>query len=132
VNQCENQVVRDEWIEKRKPQEEGCSRRNARLAILAILETRSSVQPPTAGIHHAFSNPEQLALWIKSRLSELVQTIIDDVNKGRFFAYLTRWRQPEEMYHRDLCMLFVADKSELPHIASWELPMLPSWLRVGA
>ncbi len=76
----------------------------------------------TAGIHHAFSNPEQLALWIKSCLVELAQSVIDDVNKGRYFAYLTRWRQPEEMYHRALYMLFVADKSELPHIASGELP----------
>jgi hypothetical protein len=28
---------------------------------------------------------------------ELVQSVIDDVNEGRFFAYLTRWRRPEEM-----------------------------------
>ena len=78
--------------------------------------------PTTAGIHHAFSGPEQLALWIKLCLAELVQSVIDDVNKGRYFAYLTRWRQPEEMYHRALYMLFVADKPELPHIASGDLP----------
>ena len=53
---------------------------------------------------------------------ELVQSVIDDVNKGRYFAYLTRWRQPEEMYHRALYTLFVADKAAIPHIVSGELP----------
>jgi hypothetical protein len=78
--------------------------------------------PTTAGLHHAFSNPEQLALWVKSCIVELVQSVIDDVNRGRYFAYLTRWRQPEEMYHRGLYTLFVADKSAIPHIVSGELP----------
>lgn len=78
--------------------------------------------PTTAGIHHAFAKPETTAEWVKSCIVELVQSVMDDVNKGRFFAYLTRWRQPEEMYHRALYMLFVADKAELPHIASGELP----------
>src|SRR5712692_7386449 len=78
--------------------------------------------PTTAGLHHAFSNPERLALWVKSCIVELVQSVIDDVNKGRYFAYLTRWRQPEEMYHRALYMLFVADPAAIPHIVSGELP----------
>jgi hypothetical protein len=78
--------------------------------------------PTTAGIHHAFSKPEQLALWVKGCLVELVQSVIDDVNKGRFFAYLTRWRQPEELYHRALYVLFVADAAEIPHVVSGELP----------
>jgi hypothetical protein len=76
----------------------------------------------TAGLHHAFSKPEQLALWVKSCIVEVVQSVIDDVNKGRYFAYLTRWRQPEEMYHRVLYMLFVADRAAIPHIVSGELP----------
>lgn len=76
----------------------------------------------TAGLHHTFSKPEQLALWVKGCIVELVQSVIDDVNKGRYFAYLTRWRQPEEMYHRVLYMLFIADKSAVPHIISGELP----------
>lgn len=49
----------------------------------------------TAGLHHAFAKPDQLALWVKSCMVELVQSVIDDVNKRRYFAYLTRWRQPE-------------------------------------
>jgi hypothetical protein len=65
--------------------------------------------PTTAGIHHAFSKPEQLAEWVKMCIVELVQSVIQDVNSGRFFAYLTRWRQLEEMYHSSLYILFVAD-----------------------
>jgi hypothetical protein len=76
----------------------------------------------TAGIHHAFARPEQLALWVKSSLVELVQSVIDDVNRNRYFAYLTRWRQPEEMYYRALYVLFIAHTDEIPHIASGELP----------
>jgi hypothetical protein len=78
--------------------------------------------PITVGLHHVFSDSERLALWVKSCIVELVQSVIDDVNKGRYFAYLTRWRQPEEMYHRALYMLFVADQAAIPHIVSGELP----------
>lgn len=76
----------------------------------------------TAGVHHAFAKPEQLALWSKGCLVEFVQSVIDDVNNHRYFAYLTRWRQPEELYHRALYVLFVADAAEIPHIASGDLP----------
>jgi hypothetical protein len=76
----------------------------------------------TAGIHHAFSKPETVAEWVKSCIVEIVQSVTADTDGNRFFAYLTRWRQPEELYHRALYVLFVADKSALPHIASGELP----------
>lgn len=44
--------------------------------------------PTTAGLHHTFSAPDALALWVKSCIVELIQSVIDDVNKGRFFASL--------------------------------------------
>lgn len=78
--------------------------------------------PTTAGLHNTFSNPERLALWTKSCIVELINSVIEDVNKGRFFAYLTRWRQPDEMYYRALYMLFVADEAAIPHIVSGEMP----------
>jgi len=74
------------------------------------------------GLHHAFSDPSRLALWVKGSIVELVQSTIDDVNKGRFYSYLTRWRQPEEMYTRALYMLFVAPQAEIPHVVSGEMP----------
>lgn len=78
--------------------------------------------PTTAGLHHTFSNPERLALWTKNCIAELINSAIEDVKKGRFFAYLTRWRQPDEMYYRALYILFVADKAAIPHVVSGEWP----------
>jgi hypothetical protein len=75
-----------------------------------------------SGLHHQFSQPPVLAEWVKCCITELINSIIDDANKGRCFAYLTRWRQPEELYHRALYILFVANKAEIPHIVSGELP----------
>jgi hypothetical protein len=53
---------------------------------------------------------------------EIVQSVEDDVKAHRYFAYVTRFRQPEEMYHRALYVLFVAKPSEIPHIMSNEMP----------
>jgi hypothetical protein len=78
--------------------------------------------PTTAGLHQTFSNPETLASWTKSCIVELIQSAIDDVSEGRFFAYLTRWRQPDEMYYRALYVLFVAPKDAIPHFISGEMP----------
>lgn len=76
----------------------------------------------TVGLHAAFSDPERLARWTKHCIAELINSVINDVNTGRFFAYLTRWRQPDEMYYRTLYILFVADKAAIPHIVSGEMP----------
>jgi hypothetical protein len=87
----------------------------------------------TQGLHQTFSGPAMLALWVKSCIVELIQSVTDDVKKGRFFAYLTRWRQPEEMYYRALYMLFIADKAAIPHIFSGEVPnsFLGMWKSVN-
>jgi hypothetical protein len=55
-------------------------------------------------------------------IAELRNSVRDDVNGGRLFAYLTRWRQPEELYFRTLYVLFVAEADEVPHVLSGELP----------
>ena len=77
---------------------------------------------PTAGLHDAFSDPETCAQWTKHCIVELIQSVIDDLKKKRFFAYLTRFRQPDEMYYRALYLIFVADKDAIPHVLSGELP----------
>lgn len=76
----------------------------------------------TAGLHHVFSKPETLVSWTKMCITELINSVIEDVNNERFFAYLTRWRQPDEMYYRALYMLFVADEAAIPHIVSGQTP----------
>jgi hypothetical protein len=60
--------------------------------------------------------------WTKRCIVELIQSVIDDVNKGRIFAYLTRWRDPEELYTRVLYAMFVAPADHLPHIFSGDMP----------
>jgi len=76
----------------------------------------------TASLHQIFSNPERLAEWVKCCIAELINSVIGDINSGRFFAYLTRWRQPQELYCRALYILFVAEEAAVPHIVSGELP----------
>ena len=70
-------------------------------------------------------SPATIADWTKRCMVELIQSVIADINApgvGRMFAYLTRWRDPEELYHRVLYALLIAPESHLPHIFSGELP----------
>lgn len=67
-------------------------------------------------------NPADVIDWTKRCIVEIVQSVIDDVNKGRIFAYLTRWRDPEELYIRVLYALFAAPADHLPHIFSGDMP----------
>jgi hypothetical protein len=85
-------------------------------------------------IYAAFTNPTLLAQTVKSCIVDIVQSCIDDVNRTRFFAYLSRWRLPEEMYTRALYLLFVATPEEIAHVVSDELPNSFSamWRKVNA
>jgi hypothetical protein len=67
-------------------------------------------------------SPAEVIDWTKRCIVELIHSVIDDVNKGRIFAYLTRWRDPEELYTRVLYAVFVAPIDHLPHIYSGEMP----------
>ena len=67
-------------------------------------------------------SPAEVIDWTKRCIVELIQSVIDDVNNGRIFAYLTRWRDPEELYTRVLYAMFVAPADHLPHIFSGEMP----------
>lgn len=70
-------------------------------------------------------SPATIVDWTKRCIVELIQSVIADVNApgaGRMFAYLTRWRDPEELYHRVLYALLIAPASHLPHIFSGDLP----------
>jgi hypothetical protein len=51
-----------------------------------------------------------------------VQSVESDVAAHRYFAYLTRWRHTEELYHRALYVIFVANQAEIQHVASNETP----------
>ena len=78
--------------------------------------------PTTKGVYQAFSNPATLTMLVKASIVEILQSVEDDMGKDRFFAFLTRWRQPEELYYRALYILFIADEAAIPHVVSGELP----------
>lgn len=59
---------------------------------------------------------------MKICIAELRNSVADDVNSGRLYGYITRWRQPEELYYRTLYVLFVADENEVQHVLSGEMP----------
>lgn len=70
-------------------------------------------------------SPATIINWTKRCIVELIQSVIADVNApgaGRMFAYMTRWRDPEELYHRVLYALLIAPACHIPHIFSGDLP----------
>jgi hypothetical protein len=59
-------------------------------------------------------SPAEVIDWTKRCIVELIQSVIDDVNKGRIFAYLTRWRDPEELYRSRHAKSFRKNHVEIP------------------
>lgn len=70
----------------------------------------------------AYDDPKQLAAWAEAGMKELVLSFMQDMEAGRNFAWLTRLRQIEELYVRALYTLFIANRSEVPHLFSNMLP----------
>jgi len=79
-------------------------------------------RPHAEALIRELNDPAQLTLLVKSSIAELINSAKDDIKNGRFFGYITRWRQPEELYYRTLYVLFVAEQIEIPHILSGERP----------
>jgi hypothetical protein len=78
--------------------------------------------PIAAGLIHEFSVPEKLAYWVLGGMAELRESICRDLAEKKVFAWLTRLRQPEELYVRTLYALFIANDKELHHILSGAMP----------
>ena len=81
-----------------------------------------SESPATQEIIQCFSDPTKLTMGVKLSIGDLMESVNDDLAKGRFFAYHTRARQVEELYCRVLYVLFIADERALPHIFSGDPP----------
>jgi hypothetical protein len=78
--------------------------------------------PIVQGLHAEFSDPVKLTSWVKTALGELINSIRADLQANRLLAYMSRWRQPEELYYRALYVLFIATPDELPHVLSGDPP----------
>jgi hypothetical protein len=90
-----------------------------------VCSTKTPHTADSAVIALLSQSPATIVDWTKRCMVELIQSVIADVNApgaGRMFAYLTRWRDPEELYHRVLYALLIAPESHLPHIFSGALP----------
>lgn len=74
------------------------------------------------GLIAEFGPPDKLAGWVLAAMAELRESITRDLADKRIFAWLTRLRQPEELYVRALYLLFVATEREKHHILSGEMP----------
>jgi hypothetical protein len=55
-------------------------------------------------------------------MAELRNSIDRDLKEGQMLAFLTRLRQPEELYIRTLYALFIPTEKELHHVLSGEMP----------
>jgi hypothetical protein len=69
-----------------------------------------------------FGPPAKMVAWVRSAIVELGQSISRDLAEGKYFAWHTRLRQPEELYIRTLYALFIATEKELHHIISGDTP----------
>lgn len=78
--------------------------------------------PIVQGLHMEFSDPVKLTSWVKAALGELINSIHADLKENRVLAYMSRWRQPEELYYRALYVLFIATPDEIPHVLSGDTP----------
>jgi hypothetical protein len=63
-----------------------------------------------------------MTFWTLGAMTELANSICRDLSEGKAFAWLSRLRQPEELYIRTLYALFIASEAELPHILSGAMP----------
>lgn len=81
-----------------------------------------TADPQTAGLIHEFTQPERMTYWVLGGMAELRNSIDRDLKDRQMLAFLTRLRQPEELYVRTLYALFTATEKELHHILSGEMP----------
>ncbi len=63
-----------------------------------------------------------MTMWTLAVMAELRNSICRDLDDQQLLAFITRLRQPEELYIRTLYALFIATEKELHHILSGEMP----------
>jgi hypothetical protein len=74
------------------------------------------------GLIATFAPPEKMTLWAQTAMAELTESICRDLEAKKVFAWLSRLRQPEELYIRILYALFIATEEELHDILSGDMP----------
>jgi hypothetical protein len=85
-------------------------------------KTPHTADPVVKSLVDQFNRADKLLDWVLSSLTEIRNSIIDDVEHHRHFAWITRLRQVEELYYRALYLLFVAPGGAVPHVISCDPP----------
>jgi hypothetical protein len=78
--------------------------------------------PLVSQILGEIASPQRFLNRIHLAISQLYGSLKDDHRKSRLIAYLTRFRQVEELYFRSLYVLLLAEPQEVPHFVSGENP----------
>jgi hypothetical protein len=69
-----------------------------------------------------FDTPAVIARQALIGMTQLHDSMREDLEGNRSFAILTRIRQVEELFHRIMFFLFAATPEEIPHFLSEEYP----------
>ena len=78
--------------------------------------------PVVKQLIHEFPSPERMIHWALTAMTELSESMYDDLTKKRAFAWHFRMRQPRELYVRTLYAVLLADEKELHHVLSGAPP----------
>jgi hypothetical protein len=80
-----------------------------------------------------FEDPKGMTVLVRTGLSQLLVSIIQDWNGKRTFAWFCRIRQTEELFYKTLYALFFASVKELHHMVSGEPPnsIVPYYTKVN-
>jgi hypothetical protein len=82
-----------------------------------------AADPGVAVLIDEFAPPERMTYLVLGAMAELRNSIHKDFEEGHTFVFLTRCRQPEELYIRTLYALFIANEKELHHLLSGDMPI---------
>jgi hypothetical protein len=69
-----------------------------------------------------FESPDKLLLLVGSAIAEIRDSVVQDIQESRLYAWYSRQRQPDELYVRALYLLFCAPDDHVPHILSGCVP----------
>jgi hypothetical protein len=78
--------------------------------------------PVVRGMLTYFDTPALIARQALIGMTQLRDSMQDDLKGNRSFAFLTRFRQIEELFHRMIFCLFAATPEEIPHFLSEAYP----------
>ena len=78
--------------------------------------------PRVRELHRRYTETDNLIGWVRQSLIQIHDSMVDDYNHGRLFAWTTQIRHVEELYYRTLYVVFLIPQEQVPHWLSGEPP----------